>query len=930
MNGVSAEALPADTISYDANTRCIFDTVKSQYAQNVATSGSYVQFSTSTILSEGKTYANQCMLSTDEGLYATTGMWSPTGDKTKIMPIESVPYVTLPLPGGGFIVRDGSGPGGFYYSINKKLLKDAGHLAYKTYGSGLSQKKELTWRVDTSKIAEFYTYADHSLVRFDELAVSNNGDFAVGSIYQRGVVKVDLRSGTMTPLSNATFSNGVGLFMSISNDGRYAMTTKTGSGRLMIYDTQGCATSYPANAWSRSDIFTGVGCIAKDMYADIRSQVSNMTNLSGLHFTNSAEVEVFIYRTVSGVTQSQRFRLSAQGYSSTARGYLALGDSFASGEGDTDGETWYEQGTDEQGNENTFVGRNLCHLSRRSYPYLMAVELGYLTTNTAPPPDSGLFHSVACSGAKMHNLLGILGEKQDEGNASDFAITDNQYRYGPSFSMELWQPGYSAQHSYTKEKVKGDVYKPAFNPEVITMSIGGNDAGFGQKLLACLLPGTCEFASDQSVRSEVAKELAAERKNLVKVYKKVKEEAPEARVYVVGYPKFVQASSEPCGANVHLNNDEATFVNFATAYYNDVIQSAAAVAGVVYVDVEEVLVNVNLCSGAPQSQMAVNGVTAGNDVSLSPVSDGLLKHGLCILRNCVGNETFHPNQNGHKLYKERIISATAALTTQNPTPVVTNVPLPSDYFGVEARSFIDGLNGAAQNPQNYAEMQEMVSGALDYRQPTITLKDMLPNSTVRFEVHSEPVNLGVQTASSNGVLQFSAMLPAGLAPGYHEIHAYGFDEFGNPVHYYDPIMVGAVEGDFDGDGVEDIVDSCPTIINSGVDTDEDGIDDVCDGALLARLTETPADEGTPTPEEETPQEEVSNKGAPSVETVAGNEQTVSEGAVLGASTASTVKSVLSSTGVNIAFAVFAGWCMVIPAVYLLKRPSSAIYHIHKK
>lgn len=945
MSGVGGGSLPADEVSYDGNIRCSYSDVKSQYVQNVATSGSFLQFSTNTLLSEGKTYTNQCILSTDEGLFATSGLWSPTGEKTTMRPVEAAPYTVLPITGGGFIVRDGSGPGGFYYSVNKKMLKDSGQLSYKTYGTGLSQKNELTWRVDTSKIAEFYTYADHSLVRFDEIAASNNGEYAVGSINRRGVVKIDLRSGTMTPLSNTTFSNGIGLFMSISNDGRYVMTTKAGSGKLLVYDTIGCLITYPASAWSRYDVFSGSGCVSKDVYTELRTIFPDMTNLSGLHFTNNfAELEAFIYRTVAGMSQSQRIVMRPQGYISSARGYFALGDSFASGEGDTEGGTWYEQGTDEQGNENTFFGRNLCHLSRRSYPYLMAVELGYITTNTISPVDNGLFHSAACSGAKMHNIVGILGEKQDEGNATDYAITDNQYRFERKFALAGWQPGYAAQINYLKKREVGGLTKEPFNPEIITMSIGGNDAGFGQKLLACLLPGTCEFASNQSVRSAVAKELAAERENLVKVYKKAKESAPESRIYIIGYPNFVQASPETCGANVHLDNDEATFVNFATSYYNDVIKSATAIAGVVYVDVEDVLVNVNLCSGAPQSQMAVNGVTAGNDVALSLVSDGLFRFGLCVVRKCVGSETFHPNQNGHKLYKERILSETANLTTQNPAPTLANVPLPSDYFGMEARSFVDGLNGTVQNPQAYAQMQEMVKGALGYKHPSLTLDGMLPNSKVRVEVHSEPIVLGEATVDSLGAVQYTATLPETLPAGYHELHVYGFDEFGNPVHYYEPIMVGASEVDFDNDGVPDELDSCPTVVNSMTDIDNDGVDDACDV-----LAETPPAEEALTidePVEETPNEETQNidepseelpleeeieKGAPSKETVAGNEPIAEQGAVLGASTSasSSSQTTLSNTGNSIWKEIGVGISIIFAATYVFSRTRKYSYRLKR-
>ncbi|MGB1036804.1 MAG: hypothetical protein ACPGYQ_06240, partial [Candidatus Puniceispirillales bacterium] len=71
--------------------------------------------------------------------------------------------------------------------------------------------------------------------------------------------------------------------------------------------------------------------------------------------------------------------------------------------------------------------RNLCHLSRRSYPYLMAVELGYLANTTQSPPADGLFHSVACSGAKIHNIIGGTEEKQSDGSVVLMLVGGDYY-----------------------------------------------------------------------------------------------------------------------------------------------------------------------------------------------------------------------------------------------------------------------------------------------------------------------------------------------------------------------------------------------------------------------------------------------------------------------------------------------------------------------
>jgi hypothetical protein len=137
--------------------------------------------------------------------------------------------------------------------------------------------------------------------------------------------------------------------------------------------------------------------------------------------------------------------------------YLAMGDSFASGEGDLD-DSWYEEGTDEK-------GLNLCHLSKRSYPYLLADDLGI--------PD---FYSVACSGARQEHVSTTVQYENSRQNSD----------------LGLRIPGRLTQHEYL------DINDASF----LTISIGGNDMGFGSTLLECLMPGTCKYETCWQIASQ--------------------------------------------------------------------------------------------------------------------------------------------------------------------------------------------------------------------------------------------------------------------------------------------------------------------------------------------------------------------------------------------------------------------------------------------
>lgn len=78
--------------------------------------------------------------------------------------------------------------------------------------------------------------------------------------------------------------------------------------------------------------------------------------------------------------------------------YLALGDSFASGEGELfDGN--YLAGTNVFGNYANGVPREMCHLSNRSYPMLLgnSMQLQY----------GGDMRSVACSGSETKDIISL-------------------------------------------------------------------------------------------------------------------------------------------------------------------------------------------------------------------------------------------------------------------------------------------------------------------------------------------------------------------------------------------------------------------------------------------------------------------------------------------------------------------------------------------
>ncbi|HEY1085723.1 MAG TPA: SGNH/GDSL hydrolase family protein [Candidatus Saccharimonadales bacterium] len=166
--------------------------------------------------------------------------------------------------------------------------------------------------------------------------------------------------------------------------------------------------------------------------------------------------------------------------------YVALGDSFSSGEGNPP----FEYGTDQGG-----TNENRCHRSSKAYPRLLQND---------PSLDLGSTAFVACSGATTASVL-----------------------YGGSGAGN-WNKG--PQVAVLSSEV-----------EVVTLTVGGNDVGFGDYVLGCVVapcgPSSIGGAFYYAVMANI--ESLAFLDNLKTTYETILDEAPNAHVYVMDYPYLV-------------------------------------------------------------------------------------------------------------------------------------------------------------------------------------------------------------------------------------------------------------------------------------------------------------------------------------------------------------------------------------------------------
>lgn len=203
--------------------------------------------------------------------------------------------------------------------------------------------------------------------------------------------------------------------------------------------------------------------------------------------------------------------------------YVALGDSYTSGPliPDQDGQP---------------AG---CLRSSRDYPHVVAQALGLSLTD------------VSCSGAETPDMANAQG------------VTP-----GPN------PPQFDALSADT---------------DIVTLGIGGNDIGFSEIIKNCVaiipLSAVCRPDYVRNGVDEISQRIAATAPDVAAVIQGVRERAPHARIYVVGYPAILPESGGGCWPSVPLSNSDLPWLRAKNKELNAMLASTAVANGARYVDV---------------------------------------------------------------------------------------------------------------------------------------------------------------------------------------------------------------------------------------------------------------------------------------------------------------------------------------------------------
>ncbi|MET9070604.1 SGNH/GDSL hydrolase family protein [Streptomyces sp. NPDC004232] len=230
--------------------------------------------------------------------------------------------------------------------------------------------------------------------------------------------------------------------------------------------------------------------------------------------------------------------------------YVALGDS-------------YTAGPMIPGQHGTPAG---CARSDHNYPSLVAARLGITATD---------FRDMSCTGATVADLT------------------------APQHTDDGTNP---AQLTALSAKTR-----------LVSIGIGGNDTGFGPMIKRCVTMGAVYHAlgsgtyiSDDSPCKRLSTEDGSndqvERKTgtagarLADALREIKRRAPEAHVYVVGYPDILSTDSSACERVMSLAPGDMAYLREKEQRLNTELRERAEAAGAVYVDTYGPSEDHNACS----------------------------------------------------------------------------------------------------------------------------------------------------------------------------------------------------------------------------------------------------------------------------------------------------------------------------------------------
>jgi lysophospholipase L1-like esterase len=207
--------------------------------------------------------------------------------------------------------------------------------------------------------------------------------------------------------------------------------------------------------------------------------------------------------------------------------------------------------------------------------------------------------AISCAAPALANAYDYvaLGDSYSSGTGTrtyiDTTCQRSQYAYpylikgslGSSFNFQ------ACSGAKTQDVLNNQLGTLTAATQYVTISIGGNDAGFSDVITQCAKPWPYSCDSDiSSAQSFINNTLPAKLDN---VYNQIRSKAPNAIVAVVGYPRLF--NGEDCNALTFFSSDEESQLNATADILANVERARARAHGFTFVDVRQAFIGHAVC-----------------------------------------------------------------------------------------------------------------------------------------------------------------------------------------------------------------------------------------------------------------------------------------------------------------------------------------------
>jgi lysophospholipase L1-like esterase len=252
----------------------------------------------------------------------------------------------------------------------------------------------------------------------------------------------------------------------------------------------------------------------------------------------------------------------------------------------------------------------------------------------APILGAVLLALSASASAMAADKYVALGDSYSAGNGANSTNLDsgcNRNTYAYPYLISQQRPNTALTFVACAGAVTGDIINNQVNAvtadtKIVTITIGGNDIGFTNLIIACTTLG-CQSQINAS-NAKITNELPAK---LNATYAAIKAKAPTAQVVVLGYGK--PFANRTCLAATGVSLSEETSLNALVDNLDNTIKARALAAGFSYADVNPAWVGHDVCASNPFT----NGLTLFHSAdSYHPTRNGYASGDVPAVRAIIG------------------------------------------------------------------------------------------------------------------------------------------------------------------------------------------------------------------------------------------------------------------------------------------------------